>query len=167
VRRALVIGSLLAVAGVCGFLAYSAFSHRPADHRDGWAAAAAAAQRAERAKGQVPAMRIRERAAELFLGVAGSGPPEVRSRAAMLAGLLRIRNATADPGQSRELLNDATASLRWAIRLDRRNDDAAYDLELLLAQGRAVGRPIGHASGSKPSHNRAGTPDAGEPGTGY
>ncbi len=166
-RRSLVIGSLLAVAGVCGFLAYSAFSHQPADHRDGWTLAAATAQRAERTKGQLPAMRIREQAADLFLEVAESGPPKVRSRAAMLAGLLRIRNATADATQSRALLNDASASLRQAIRLDRRNDDAAYDLELLLAQGRASGHPIGQSSGSKPNHTRAGKPDAGEPGTGY
>jgi hypothetical protein len=165
-RRALLIGVLLAVAGVCGFLAYSAFSPR-STHPDRWAEAAATAQRAERAKGQVPAMRTRERAAELFLEVAASGPRDVRSRAAMLAGLLRIRNAGADPSQSRALLNDATVSLRQAIQLDRQNDDAAYDLELLLAQAHATGRPIGQASGSKPSRDRAGTPDAARPGTGY
>jgi hypothetical protein len=166
VRHALAIGSLLAVAGVCGFLAYDAFSPRQAA-RDPWAQAAATARLAERTKGQLPAIRIREQAAHLFLEVAASGPPELRSRAQMLAGLLRVRNATADPTQSRELLAGATASLRKAISLDRANDDAAYDLELLLAQGRATGRPIGQGTESKPNHKRPGTPSAGEPGTGY
>lgn len=164
--RALAIGSLLAVAGVCGFLAYDAFSPRhPA--RNPWAEAAATARLAERTKGQLPAISVRERAAQLFLEVATSGPPEQRSRAEMLAGLLRVRNATADPTQRQELLVGATASLRKAIRLDRANDDASYDLELLLAQGRATGQPIGRSTESKPNHKRPGRPSAGEPGAGY
>jgi hypothetical protein len=166
VRRALVIASLLAVAGICGFLAYAAFSRRP-PVQDHWVQAASFARRAERTKGQLPALRIRDRAVNLFLEMAKSGPPETRSRAAMLAGLLLVRNASADPPQRRELLVDATASLRQAIRLDRRNDDAAYDLELLLSQGRATGQPIPQESGSKPTHKRTGKPAAGDPGPGY
>jgi hypothetical protein len=166
VRRALAIGALLAVAAVCGFLAYDAFSPQP-PARDPWSQAAATARLADRTKGQLPAIRVREQAALLFLGVAASGPPELRSRAEMLAGLLRVRNATADPTQTRELLVGATASLRKAIRLDRANDDAAYDLELLLAQGLATGHPIRQGAGSKPNHKRASRPAAGEPGTGY
>lgn len=165
-RRTLAIGSLLVVAGVCGFLAYDAFSPRqPA--RSPWARAAATARLAERTKGQLPAISIRDQAAQLFLEIAASGPPELRSRAQLLAGLLHVRNATADPTQRRELLVGATASLRKAIRLDRANDDAAYDLELLLAQGRATGHPIGHGTKSRPNRKRAGKPSAGEPGTGY
>ena len=166
-RRALVIASLLAVAGVCGFLAYDAFSHSP-QVRDRWAAAAAGARRAESTRGQLPAIRIRERAATLFLEIAASGPFETRSQAAMLAGLLQIRNAAADPAQRRELLIAATGSLRKAIRLDVQNDDAAYDLELLLSQARATGRPISPLSGAKQRRSgSAGKPGAGEPGTGY
>jgi hypothetical protein len=167
-RRALVIASLLAVAGVCGFLAYDAFSRTP-EIRDRWAEAAASARRAEHTKGQLPSMQIRERTANLFLEIAASGPLEIRSQAAMLAGLLQVRNATADPAQRRELLIAATASIRKAIRLDAQNDDAAYDLELLLSQARASGQPISQQSGVKQKKRpgRTGKPGAGEPGTGY
>jgi hypothetical protein len=166
VRRALVIASLLAVAGVCGFLSYDSFSPGPPP-KDQWAQAAATAQRAERTKGQLPAIRIRQQAANLFQEVAQEGPRETRSRAAMLAGLLLVRNAVADATQRQQLLVSATASLRQAIRLDRANDDAAYDLELLLARGQASGQPIPQQSSSKSAHKRSGKPAAGKPGTGY
>jgi hypothetical protein len=166
-RRAFVIASLLVVASVCGFLAYDAFSHKP-QVRDGWAEAAATVIRAERTKGQLPAIQVRERAANMFLEVSRSGPLETRSQAAMLAGLLQARNATADPTQRRQLLLEATNSLRKAIRLDTQNDDAAYDLELLLSRARATGHPISPKSGSnrKPPKG-VGRSTPGKAGAGY
>jgi hypothetical protein len=164
-RRWLAVTVLLAVAAVCGLLSYDALARRPGG-TDRWERAVAVARSAETTKAELPAMRIREQAVQLFLELARSGPPATRSRAAMLAGLLQLRNAAADRTQQRELMIEAAASLRRAVRLDPRNDDAAYDLELLLAQAKAAGRPLPQG-GPKRTPKHAKTAATGTPGTGY
>jgi hypothetical protein len=162
----LAIAALLAVAAVSGFVSYEAFTRRPAND-DRWDRAMAIALRAEHTKAQLRAMGVRDQAVLLFLDIAGSGPPDIRSRAAMVAGLLQLRNAAdADSGQGRGIMISAAASLRHAVRLDRSNDDAAYDLELLLARAKASGRPL-PAGRSKPRRTHSGKPGTRAAGTGY
>lgn len=158
------IAALVVVAGLCGWASYGAFSPR-ASGPDPWTQASAAARAADRTRAQVPAMRMRSRAIELFRSIAESGAPEARSRAAMLQGLLILGNAGSDPGRRRELLSASAASLRRAVRLDRANDDAAYDLELLLAQAKASHQTILQTPNKKQSSR--GSPSSGRPGSGY
>jgi hypothetical protein len=56
-------------------------------------------------------------------------------------------------------LQAAAGAFQRAVRLDPENDDAAYDLELLLSRSRAEGRPVGEA---RPEQRKA---SAGHPGT--
>jgi hypothetical protein len=155
---------LVAVAAAFGLAAYYAFSPAGPKRTD-WARAAAAARRAERTKAQVPALRMRARAIELFRSIAASGPPEARSRAAMLEGLLILGEARTSPDRRQELLAASVASLQRAVRLDRANDDAAYDLELLLEQAKAASRPILQTPRKTPS--KRGMPQSSRPGSGY
>jgi hypothetical protein len=166
VRRTAAIAALLAAAAVCGLLSYDTLGRRPDLGPDRWTQALAAARRAERTKAELPAMHARNQASLLFLDLARSGPSASRSRAAMLAGLLQIRNAAADPTQRQAMMVEAVRSLRYAVGLDRANDDAAYDLELLLARARASGHPIAQGK-PKPVRKHKGGPSAGTPGTGY
>lgn len=165
VRSALPIAALVAVAATCGFLAYDAFARDPSGPHD-WTRASAAARRADATKAKLPAIQIRNQAIGLFRDLARSGPPATRSRAEMLAGLLRIRNYADDDAAGREQLSDAAAALQRAVRLDRANDDAAYDLELLLSQAKQSGKPIPQR-GVRISRHGKGRPGVGQPGTGY
>jgi hypothetical protein len=163
VVRTAALASLLAVAGACAFLAYRALATRARTH-DPWADAIAAARRADGTKGVLPALRARDRAIARFNDLARTGTPAARSHAKLLAGLMQVRNAgaQADPTQSLAL---AVAELQGAVRLDRANDDAAYDLELLLSRSAQAGHPIGSPRPEKKkSPGRAGTAP---PGTGY
>jgi hypothetical protein len=89
----------------------------------------------------------------------------IRSRAAMLRGLLALETARGEPLRAETNLRRALAELRTAIRLDDRNLDAKYDLELVMrllhtveeespgAQGeqRQRGGSEGQGAGSSPS----------------
>jgi hypothetical protein len=166
VRTILAIGALCAAAALCGVLSYGALANRPSDTGyDRWQRAAGLAQRADQTKAELPAIRARDRATQLFLDLAGSGAPPARSRAAAVAGVLQIRNALADPTRREALLVGAARSLRRAVRLDPTDDDAAYDLELLLARASASGHPIPMKVPSK--SGKVGNRGAGDPGTGY
>lgn len=163
-RRAAALATLLAAAGFLGYASYGALAARP--HGSGrWDSAIALARQAERTRAIVPALQTRDQAAALFIDLARSGPPAARSRAAMLAGLLDVRNAGLEPDQSRELLGLAVSALQRAVRLDRGNDDAAYDLELILANSARRGQSI------TPTHKRIkpskGRPGSSPVGTGY
>jgi hypothetical protein len=163
VVRGAALAALVAVAGVCAFLAYRGLA-TPRHSADPWANAIAAAQRSESTEGVLPALRAREQAIAMFDDLAAAGRPAARSHAKLLAGLLQVRNAgaQADPSQSLAL---AVAELQGAVRLDRSNDDAAYDLELLLSRSSRAGHPIGSPRPEKKkSPGRAGTAP---PGTGY
>jgi hypothetical protein len=165
VRRALVIVALLAVAGISGYLAYDALGGSAAP-RDRWAQAATAARKADTTKAKLPAARIRDQAIWQFQQLAASGQPASRSRAELVTALLEIRNTGAEPSLSRRLQVEAAGALQRAIRLDSTNDDAAYDLELLLTRAKQQGRPILQTSQQSRKHG-ATTPGAGKPGTGY
>jgi hypothetical protein len=62
----------------------------------------------------------------------------VRSRAAMLRGLLALETARGEPLRAETNLRRALSELRTAIRLDDRNTDAKYDLELVMRLLRTV-----------------------------
>ena len=62
----------------------------------------------------------------------------VRSRAAMLRGLLALETARGEPLEAETNLRRALTELRTAIRLDDGNADAKYDLELVMRLLRTV-----------------------------
>jgi hypothetical protein len=87
----------------------------------------------------------------------------IRSRAAMLRGLLALETARGEPLRAETSLRRALSELRTAIRLDDRNTDAKYDLELVMRLLRTVeeespggseaqsGGTEGQGAGSSPS----------------
>ena len=90
--------------------------------------------------------------------------PSVRSRAAMLRGVLALETARGEPLRAQTNLRRALNELRNAIRLDDRNSDAKYDLELVMRLLRTVeeespgsddqgqrGGDEGQGAGSSPS----------------
>jgi hypothetical protein len=167
VKSAALIGALFVVAALCGLLSYEALSRRPDDTlATRWRQAVTVARSADRTKAELPAIRKRDEATQLFLEIASAGLPSTRSRAAMLAGLLRVRNALADPTRRETLMIDAAMSLRESVRRDPANDDAAYDLELLLAKAQRSGSTIPPTRPHGPSKLK-GAPSHGTPGTGY
>ena len=159
------VAVLLAVAAALGFAAHSALgahSHQAAT----WEHAGALARRADRQKAIVPALTLRGRALAAFEQLSDTGPPRERSRAALLSGLLELENATQDRGNSRSHLEGAAAAFKRAVRLDPANDDAAYDLELLLTRSKSVGQPVGQARPER-KKSSVGRPGAKRAGTGY
>jgi hypothetical protein len=163
--KALALAALLAVAAGCGLLSYRAFavrSHGP----DDWTRAVTVARHAESIKAVVPSLQVREQAVAMFEHLARSGPPALRSRARLTAGLLQVRNAGSQPDPTQALAL-AVEDLQIAVRLDRNNDDAAYDLELLLSRSAQAGHPIGEPRPEKKKKGRAGKPGQAPPGTGY
>jgi hypothetical protein len=103
----------------------------------------------------------------MFSRLARSGPAADRSRAALLAALLEVESAELDSAGRAERLGRALEGLRAAIRLDAADDDAAFDLELLLQRSKQQGKPISIPHPEK--KKRLGTTRAGmtPPGTGY
>jgi hypothetical protein len=87
----------------------------------------------------------------------------IRSRAAMLRGLLALETARGEPLRAEVNLRRALTELRTAIRLDDRNTDAKYDLELVMrllrtveeespgSEGQQRGGSEGQGAGSSPS----------------
>jgi hypothetical protein len=164
VRSTFALAALLAAAAVCGLFSYRAFAgkaHRP----DAWDRAIVAAKRADTIKAVVPALQLRAQAIALFDEVARSGSAPSRSRARLFAGLLQLRNAGSLPDR-RQALALAVWQLQQAVRLDPNNDDAAYDLELLLSRSAQVGRPIGQPRAEKKQRAK-GKRGASPVGTGY
>lgn len=163
-RRGAALAGLLVIAGGLGYASYSALAPRP--HRaDTWDQAIAVVRKAERTKAIVPSLRTRERAIALFDELARKGSPQARSRAALLAAVLHVRNAAAQ-ANSNEALALAVSDLQRAVRLDPANDDAAYDLELLLSRSAGSRRTLtpGHPERKKRSTQ---APGASPAGTGY
>jgi hypothetical protein len=163
-RRSATLVALLVVAGALAYASHAAFAGR-GQQQGPWERAIALAHRADRTKAVVPALQTRDRAIAMFRDLTRSGPAPARSRAAMLAGLLELRNGAAEPDRSRTHLALAVSALRTAVRLDPANDDAAYDLELLLSRSAQGGHPIDEA---KPEKKKSrGRPGASPVGTGY
>ena len=98
----------------------------------------------------------------------------LRSRASTLLGVLSVVawNSTPPIGNSAqdrsELLLSAIASFEQAIALDPENDDAKYNLQLLLLRGSGL-LPTEAAAGKNPLPGGRGSrgAGAGEPGSGY
>jgi hypothetical protein len=97
----------------------------------------------------------------------------VRSRAASLLGVLNIAAWNAAPalGGDRdraELLLAAVAAFEQAIDLDVENDDAKYNLQVMLQRGEGL-LPQEAAAGANPSPGGRGSrgAGAGAPGSGY
>lgn len=86
----------------------------------------------------------------------------VRSRAAMLRGVLALETARGEPLRAATNLRRALSELRNAIRLDDGNTDAKYDLELVMrllrtlqeespgSEGGQRGGDEGQGAGSSP-----------------
>ena len=100
--------------------------------------------------------------------------PKLRSRASTLLGVLDIAawNSTPQAGTAgvdrSELLLSAIASFEQAIALDPENDDAKYNLQLMLQRGAGI-LPTEAAGGKSPSPGGRGSSGAGAgaPGSGY
>jgi hypothetical protein len=163
-RRALALAVLLGVAAGCGVLSYRAFAAR-SDGPDDWTRAVAAARQADRIKAVVPSLQVRERAVAMFEQLARSGPRSSRSRARLIAGLLQVKSAASQPDPTQALAL-AVEDLQIALRLDRDNENAAYDLELLLSRSAQAGHPIGEPRPEK-KKGHGGNPGQAPPGTGY
>jgi hypothetical protein len=100
--------------------------------------------------------------------------PVLRSRASSLLGVTSIAawNSTGPQGTQQldrsELLLAAIASFEQAIELDPENDDAKYNLQLMLQRGQGL-LPTEAAAGRNPSAGGKGSrgAGAGAPGSGY
>ena len=100
--------------------------------------------------------------------------PALRSRASSLLGVLAIVSWSSTPPQGTEqldrseLLLAAVASFEQAIALDPENDDAKYNLQLMLQRGQGL-LPTEASAGRNPSPGGKGSrgAGAGAPGSGY
>lgn len=99
--------------------------------------------------------------------------PVLRSRASSLLGVVSIAAWNSAPAvgsqQDRsELLLSAVANFEQAIALDPENDDAKYNLQLMLQRGEGL-LPTEAAAGKNPSPGGKGSrgAGAGAPGSGY
>ena len=98
----------------------------------------------------------------------------LRSRASSLLGVLAIVSWSSTPPQGTEqldrseLLLAAVASFEQAIALDPENDDAKYNLQLMLQRGQGL-LPTEASAGRNPSPGGKGSrgAGAGAPGSGY
>jgi hypothetical protein len=115
---------------------------------------------------------VRRARAEAALA-AQRGNPQVRTDAETLLGVLALRDAAAQPRRAAAFTAVAASAFRTALRIDPDNEEAAADLELLLARrgGSQHGRP-GDAGkrGAHKAHARQhgrGAGAAAAPGGGY
>lgn len=121
----------------------------------------------------VLALRRTELADRLESIAALDPDPVLRSRASSLLGVFNISAWNSSPAQGgeqdrSELLLAAIASFEQAIALDPENDDAKYNLQLMLLRGQGL-LPTEAAAGRNPSAGGKGSrgAGAGEPGSGY
>jgi len=122
-----------------------------------------------------PALALRRTSATERLEsiVARDPDPLRRSRASTLLGVLGLvawntAPAGANTQDRSELLLSAIASFEEAIDLDPENDDAKYNLQLMLLRGQGL-LPTEAAAGKNPLPGGRGSrgAGAGEPGSGY
>jgi len=100
--------------------------------------------------------------------------PVLRSRASSLLGIVSVVSWNSTPNQGTqqldrsELLLAAIASFEQAIEIDPENDDAKYNLQLMLQRGEGL-LPTEAAAGKNPSAGGKGSrgAGAGAPGSGY
>jgi hypothetical protein len=77
------------------------------------------------------------------------GHPHRRSLVSNLQGALAFEEAREDSGQSAVLLRRSLGSFRRSIRLDPGNDDAKYNLELVLRLLQRLGDESGPGGGGR------------------
>ena len=98
----------------------------------------------------------------------GGGDRKQRSRAAELLGVLQLASPTNNPQQRSAFLLKAVANLQKAIQLDPSNDEAKYNLEVVLRRRAGVqtvqGGPTPNPSSGQGQSRGAAT---GPPGKGY
>lgn len=122
----------------------------------------------------VLAIRRTELAERLESIVVRDPDPVLRSRASSLLGVVSVVSWNSTPTQGTqqqdrsELLLAAIASFEQAIALDPENDDAKYNLQLMLQRGEGL-LPTEAAAGRNPSAGGKGSrgAGAGAPGSGY
>ena len=100
--------------------------------------------------------------------VAGDGDPRDKSRAAGLLGVIGLARLVTETQDRVALVSATVANLQLAIALDPSNDDAKYNLELVLQRARGIQLTEG-AGGQNPSPGGTGSSGAGagDPGSGY
>jgi hypothetical protein len=100
--------------------------------------------------------------------VAGDGSDQEKSRAAGLLGVVGLSRLGTEIQDRVALLSATVANLQLAIALDPSNDEAKYNLELVLQRARGTQLTEG-AGGQNPSPGGTGSSGAGagDPGTGY
>lgn len=107
----------------------------------------------------------RAAAQDALTKVAASGDPSRSSQARTLLGILTFRSSAT--GAEGDQVDSAVAAFTDAVRADGRNDDAKFDLELMLklsaAHGTRPGQGVGGGFG-RGAHRGAG---GGTPGKGY
>ena len=122
----------------------------------------------------VLAVRRTELAEQLESIVVHDPDPVLRSRASSLLGVVSVASWSSTPPQGTqqldrsELLLAAVASFEQAIAFDPENDDAKYNLQLMLQRGEGL-LPTEAAAGRNPSAGGKGSrgAGAGAPGSGY
>lgn len=122
----------------------------------------------------VLAIRRTELTERLESIVARDPDPVLRSRASSLLGVVSVVSWNSTPPQGTqqvdrsELLLAAIASFEQAIGLDPENDDAKYNLQLMLQRGEGL-LPTEAAAGRNPTAGGKGSrgAGAGAPGSGY
>jgi hypothetical protein len=102
--------------------------------------------------------------AEVTEAAAHEDDPVRRSELVNLLGVLSVARAAADPGQSAEVLQEAAAAFRQAMRIDPANANAKANLELVMRVRREQQRSAGGRGGRPPQASRVGLGDSG---TGY
>ena len=120
------------------------------------------------------ALRRTELAERLESIVVHDPDPVLRSRASSLLGVVSVVSWNSAPTQGTEqldrseLLIAAVASFEQAVGLDPDNDDAKYNLQLMLQRGEGL-LPTEAAAGRNPSPGGKGSrgAGAGAPGGGY
>lgn len=117
-----------------------------------------------------PQVAILRNAAQARLDalVSGNGDAKEQSRAANLLGVLGLARLVSETQDRVALLSATVANFQLAIALDPTNDDAKYNLELVLQRSRGIQLTEG-AGGQNPSPGGTGSSGAGagDPGSGY
>jgi hypothetical protein len=160
------LAALLAAAVVLAVAARSELASK-SPRPDDWASVSSFARQADRMKALIPALSLRDRALAKLDELTRTGPTAERSHAALAAGLLELENAGQDRANGQVHLQAAAGAFQRAVRIDPENDDAAYDLELLLSRSKALGRPVGPAQPERKKKASVGRPGTERTGSGY
>jgi hypothetical protein len=114
------------------------------------------------------ALALNEAQARLEAIASQGGDSRRRSRAAGLLGVLGLSRLLTETQDRAGLLQSTIANLEFAIGLDPGNDEAKFNLELALQQGRGL-QIDESAAGGDPRPGGAGSKGAGagDPGSGY